>query len=168
MEKGHQPMSKSKYLPVPLRNASERALKTNVIVLEPGATQPSASRPAAPLARLALDLAPDILRAFERARSQRAAVVNLRLPATEPAREQRAFTSGVQLSEVELDMRVPFVRRVTIRKATAWTTAIPIPPSIAPTPRSGRLRRAGVVSVGGAVALAALGLLVRGRTYIRV
>lgn len=155
-------MSMSKYLPVPVRGGRDRVVTPEVIVVEPRSTQASTSRSVAPLAKLALDLAPDLLRAFERSRAQRADSIDI--PAARPASDRRGLTSGVQLSEVELDMRVPFVRRVTVRRATAWTTDLPIAPTVTPPQRTSRFRRVGVVSLGGAVALAALGLVARGRT----
>jgi hypothetical protein len=157
-------MSMSKYLPVPVRGGRDRAITHEVIVVEPRKTQVSTGRSVAPLAKLALDLAPDLLRAFERSRAQR--TDSMAIPATRLSANQRGLTSGVQLSEVELDMRVPFVRRVTVRRATAWTTDLPIAPAVTPVTspqRGGRFRRVGVVGLGGAVALAALGLVANRR-----
>jgi len=156
-------MSRSKYLPAPLRSGSERAIQPDVIVIEPGMTRRPANRNAAPLAKLALDLAPDLLRAFERSRSQRADGMNIPARQTRRDSDRRTLTSGIRLSEVELDIRIPFVRRVTVRRATAWMTELPLVPTVETPRRTGKFVRAGIVSIGGAVALAAVSLVARAR-----
>ena len=156
----------SKHLPVPVRSERPERLerprrveRPEVIVIDPGRL--AERRQPHPLARLALALVPDLLRAAERSLAQRQPPPALvRLEQKEP-REPRARASGFQLSEVEYDMRVPFVRRVTVRRASAWSAELPqlLSSDAAPEPhgKSG-LRRAGVVGAG-ALALAALGLL---------
>jgi hypothetical protein len=113
---------------------------------------------ATPLARLALSLAPDLLHAVERSLAQRERDAVAMAPAP---RDPRIISSGIQFSEVEYDMRVPFLRKVTVRKASAWSSEMPAPIVVEapPAQRGTRLRRAGIVSLGGAVALTALGVL---------
>ncbi len=116
------------------------------------------SRGTAPLGRLLVSLTPDLIRAVERSLAQR---TESRPAAPVVRQDARAYRSGVQLSEVEYDTRLPFLRKVTVRKASAWTSDLPFvqPASETPDRRGGKLRRAGMLSVGGAFALAALGLL---------
>lgn len=136
----------SQQLPAPL--GAGRAERPEVVVLAPGAEPAGRSNA---LLRLALQMAPDVLRALERSRSrprsgQIAPVV------TTP----RNLVHGLTMSEVELDVRIPLVRRVVVRKATAWAADLPVTP---PAPaRRGRLRRAGMFGAG-AFAAATIGLL---------
>jgi hypothetical protein len=115
-----------------------------------------AGRALAPLARLALDLAPDLLRVMDRSRAEKPET--LAVPVARNTTDRRALTSAVHLSEVDLDLRIPLVRRVTVRKATAWTTDWPVDPA-PERPNRPRRRLAGVVGLGSAVALAAVGLV---------
>jgi hypothetical protein len=150
----------SRNLPVPLRSERSpqpdrrRPSQPEVIVIDPArATQ----RQLHPLARLAIGLAPDILHALERSLAQRgeshAASVR-----PEPA-QTRARLTGFQFSEVEYDLRAPFVRKVTVRRASGWAAELPqLVEAIEPRARGGGLRRAGALGVG-ALALAALGVL---------
>jgi hypothetical protein len=112
------------------------------------------------LARLAIAAAPELLRVADRMASPRAQQRRVEpVPAPGPPRVE-----SIQLSEVEIDFSVPFVRRVTMRNASAWSIT-PLAAAVAQavveaeTERSsGRLRKAGLVGITGAAALAA-GLL---------
>lgn len=110
------------------------------------------------LGRLLVSLTPDLVRAAERLLAQRS---ETRSAAPLVRQDARAYRGGVQLSEVEYDTRLPFLRKVTVRKASAWSSDTPFVQPLLDTPgrRGGKLRRAGILSVGGAFALAALGLL---------
>ncbi|HUG15624.1 MAG TPA: hypothetical protein VMM78_11485 [Thermomicrobiales bacterium] len=110
---------------------------------------------ASPLARFVLGVAPDLLRAVERSVVRRH---DARAVATAPpSGAQRVYTSGMNFAEYDFDVRVPFVRHVTVRRATAWATNAPAIES--PPPTSSRRRRAGILGLGGVLALTALGLL---------
>ena len=140
----------SRQLPVPLRPE-----RSEVIVLD---SRVGKSRGTSAFGRLLVSLTPDLIRAVERSLTQRNAPASV-APATR--QDARAYHGGVQLSEVEYDTRLPFLRKVIVRKASAWTSDTPF---VLPVPdtssrRGGKLRRAGILSVGGAFALAALGLL---------
>ncbi|MFW6075220.1 MAG: hypothetical protein ACOC9Y_06475 [Chloroflexota bacterium] len=104
------------------------------------------------LSQFALALAPDILRVAERLASNRSQnrAIQKELPV------QRDSVQGIHLSEVEIDMSVPFVRKITMRNATAWSrspylSALPPPPS----PKRGRLRRIGILGASSALAIVA-------------
>lgn len=134
----------SQRLPVPL--GSGRAERPEVVVLTPGT---GADGRANPLLRLALQMAPDVLRALNRSRATAGRITPV---VTTP----RNLVHGLSMSEVELDVRIPLVRRVVVRKATAWAADMPV---VAPPPaRGGRLRRAGMLGVG-ALAATTIGLL---------
>lgn len=112
------------------------------------------------LARLAIAAAPELLRVAERLANQRAQQRRVE-PAAVPTQPR---VESIQLSEVEIDLSVPFVRRVTMRNASAWSIT-PLAAAVAQAvveaeveQRSGRLRKAGLVGITGAAALAA-GLL---------
>lgn len=132
----------SRQLPVPFRN--EPNGRSLAIPYGQGAAS-------SPLVRLAVALTPDVLRAAER-------VVTRRAERQYPQQHagQMPASRSVQLSEVEIDLATPFVRRVTIRNATAWSTfPVEVPPG-----RSG-LRRVGrAIGMSGALALVA-GVMVR-------
>lgn len=116
------------------------------------------SRGSNSFARLLVSLTPDLIRVVERSLAER----NQARPMTPTVRpDTRAYRGGVELSEIEYDMRLPFLRKVTVRKASAWTSDLPFiePLSETSTSRGGKLRTAGLLSVGGAFALAALGLI---------
>ena len=147
----------SRQLPVPLRpgRIQPRVERPEVIVLD---ARSAGSRGTSALGRLLVSLTPDLIRAVERSLAQR----NESRPVTPAIRQNaRAYRGGVHLSEVEYDMRLPFLRKVTVRTASAWTSDLPFvePASETANRRGGKLRRAGLLSVGGAFALAALGLL---------
>lgn len=144
----------SRNLPVPV--PPERP---EVVVLDPPrAVTTLGPRPLGTLARLAVHLTPDIIQAVERAVAQRR-------PTTPPAQQPvdlRVYTDAIQYSEIEYDTRVPFVRKVTVRTATSWTSSAP---AMAPAEERGNagVRWVGVLGAGGAVALAALGMLANRR-----
>lgn len=103
-----------------------------------------------PIARLAVALAPDVLRAAERVVLRRAE--RRSVPTSIP--DQPA--QSIQVSEVEINFDMPFVRRVVVRNASAWST-VPAEPA----PSRSSLRRAGrVIGMSGALALVA-GVAVR-------
>ena len=134
----------SQRLPVPL--GSGRAERPEVVVLTPGGAPAGRSNA---LLRLALQMAPDVLRALDRRATQPRAIAPA---ATRP----RNLVQGLSMSEVEVNVSIPLVRRVVVRKATAWAAEMP---AIAPAPaRGGRLRRAGMLGAG-AFAAATIGLL---------
>jgi hypothetical protein len=130
----------SQQLPVPVRDQSrERALAV-----------PAESRPvAASIARLAIALAPDVLRATERALLNR----SRQEPAPRQEVSTQMHTHSVQLSEVQISTSLPFVRQVTVRNATSWTSfpAVEPEPEIEPAKRS----RGRLLGISGAVALVA-------------
>lgn len=114
------------------------------------AIEPARAPASGGLSRLARALAPDLLR-----------VAVDRLQSRNQGRERGIHVhshpvEGVQLSEVEIDVSFPFVQRVTMRNATAWSH---VPGSLNPGKRedqSGkRLRRLGLIGTSGALALIA-------------
>lgn len=132
----------SRQLPVPFRNEPNGRSLTI-----PGGQSAANS----PLVRLAVALTPDVLRAAERAVMRRG---ERQYP--QQHSNQALPSRSIQLSEVEIDLTTPFVRRITVRNATAWST-FPVEPV---ANRSG-LRRAGrVIGMSGALALVA-GVMVR-------
>jgi hypothetical protein len=80
-------------------------------------------------------------------------------PAGPPA-DNRVYTEGLRFTEERHESRLPWARSVTVRTATSWRTSAPalVAPEAAPD-AGARLRRAGLLGVGGAAALAACGLL---------
>lgn len=130
----------SQQLPVPVRNQSR-----NTALAVPSASGSVSSS----IARLAISLAPDILRATEKVlldRSRQEAAPH------QQAAEQRFHTHAVQLSEVEINTSLPFVRQVTVRNATSWTSLPVIEPEpVEPAKRS----RGRMIGISGAVALVA-------------
>lgn len=133
----------SRQLPVPFRNEQH-----NRSLAVPGGKDSGNS----PLVRLAIALTPDALRAAERLVTRRA---TRQYPQQEHTGRMTPSRS-IQLSEVEIDLDMPFVRRIIVRNATAWSTF----PAAAPPARSG-LRRAGrVIGMSGALALVA-GVMLR-------
>jgi hypothetical protein len=147
----------SRQLPVPLRpgRTEPRVERPEVIVLD---SRSGSSGGSSAFGRLLLSLTPDLIRVVEHSLSQRNAS---RSAAPAVRQDLRAYRGGVQLSEVEYDTTLPFLRKVTVRKASAWTSDLPFFEPVAATSsrRGGKLRWAGVLSVGGAFALAAVGLL---------
>ena len=128
----------SRQLPVPIQNKQEsRSLAV------PGQQTSTSS----PLVRLAVALAPDILRAAEQVVLKRVA---------EPARKESApvlHGQSMHLSEVEIDTSLPFVRRVTIRNASAWSTFPATPEPVTPEGPSFMRKTGRFLGVSGAAAL---------------
>lgn len=145
----------SRGLPAPLRNEPPDV----VVVRPPTPVEPR--RQGNALARLALSLTPDLIEALDRALAQRRLLADQRAVSTLRAREPHAHTRAVQYSEVEINTWAPFPRRVRMATTTRWETSEPVAYEIVTEehPRPSRLRRAGVVGIGGAVALATLGVL---------
>lgn len=143
----------SRNTPVPVRSRSID--RPPVVVLD---NHPSARRASPidnPLARFVLGVTPDLLRAVERSIARRNDSRSI-TPA-QPTGERRTYASGMDFAEYDIDIRFPFVRHVTVRRATAWATDAPfIEP---PQPASKRRRKAGVLGVGGVIALTALGVI---------
>ena len=113
--------------------------------------------------RVAAAMAPELIRVAERVATQQLQQRNQR---REIEAKQVNPAEAMHMSEVEIDFSLPFVRKLTMRKATAWTTT----PSQAPVtliqqapskPGKGsrRLRQVGMISFG-IMALTA-GLLAR-------
>jgi hypothetical protein len=152
----------SRQLPVPLRpgRSESRVERPEVVVLE---SRSNAARGSSAFGKLLLSLTPDLIRVVEQSLAQRSErekrAASQITPLVQP--DMRAYRGGIQLSEVEYDTSLPFLRKVTVRKASAWTSDFPFVAPVAEpaSRRSSGLRWAGLVSVGGAVALAALGLL---------
>lgn len=68
-----------------------------------------------PLGRAAAQALPDVLRMANRNREpQQQSLVSQIMPSSDGA-------SGVTLSEVDVDVDIPFVRRLTIRSASSWS-----------------------------------------------
>lgn len=125
----------SQQLPVPVGNPSRLALPAQSSTLSSS------------LARMAIALAPDILRATEQVLTDRNQPA---VPARQPV--QLFQSQAVQLSEVEINTSLPFVRRVTVRNATSWTTT----PVFEPTPVvETRRSRGRWIGISGALALLA-------------
>ncbi|MDI3342056.1 MAG: hypothetical protein QJR03_16160 [Sphaerobacter sp.] len=98
-----------------------------------------------PLGQAAADVAPDLLRLAGRA------VASERQRQAAPDHPPAGAT-GVNVSEVEIDVSAPFVRRVVVRSASAWS----VPPELLqPAPRRRRTGRLGL----GAASLAGLAML---------
>ena len=127
----------SQQLPVPLRSQPrERSLAI------PGQQSSTSTT----LTRIAVALAPQALRAVEQVILKRN---------QQPA--PRQSTSGlhghsVHLSEVEIDTSIPFVRRVTVRNASSWST-LPVAQPL-PVEDTGR-SRGRLIGISGAVVLVA-------------
>jgi hypothetical protein len=123
----------SQQLPVPLRNQPrERSLAI------PGQQSSTSST----LARLAISLAPHVLRSAEQVILKRN---------QQPAPRQTASSmhgQSVRLSEVEIDTSIPFIRRVTVRSASSWSTLPTAPPL--PIEDGGR-SRGRLIGISGAV-----------------
>lgn len=144
----------SRNAPVPVRSSSIE--RPPVVVLDTVRPNKRQSPVDNPLARFALSVAPDLLRAVERSVSRRNDA--RQLSTLQPVGEKRTYTSGMNFSEYDVDVRLPFVRHVTVRKATAWATDAPSNEPV-PVATPSLKRRAGVVGIGGVLALTALGLI---------
>jgi hypothetical protein len=110
------------------------------------------------VARVIAAVAPDVIRLAERAATQRLAQ---RQRLHEPAARMPDHTEAIHVSEVEIDVAMPFVRRITMRNMTAWQNG-PAPVEVVlPERRSGsKLGKAGLLGASGVIALVA-GLMVR-------
>lgn len=104
-----------------------------------------------PIAAALAEVTPDLLRAAGQAAQSRNETGNARSLANLPP----AGANGLSVSEVEIAMSAPFVRRVVVRTATAWSIA----PEVLLAEKS-RKRRAGRYGIGaaGVAGLAMLGL----------
>lgn len=147
----------SRQLPDPLRpgRTEPRVERPEVIVLD---SRSGGSRASSAFGRLLLSMTPDLIRVVERSLAER----NVSRPVAPVIRQDaRAYRGGIQLSEVEYDTSLPFLRKVTVRKANAWASDLPFTEQVPMTParRSEKLWMAGILSVGGAFALAAVGLI---------
>lgn len=70
-----------------------------------------------PLGRAAAQALPDIVRMANRSRQpEQQSLVSQIMPSSDGA-------SGVTLSEMDVDVDIPFVRRLTIRSASSWSIA---------------------------------------------
>lgn len=126
-----------------------------VVVLDSPRDGHRSSPIANPLARFVLSVTPDLLHAVERSIARRRE--NRAVTTLSPVEDRRVYTSGMNFAEYDVDVRFPFVRHVTVRRATAWATDAP---AVDPPPsNSSRKRRAGVLGIGGVLALTALGLI---------
>lgn len=131
---------------LPARRIPGQVDRPEVVVLAP-MSEPAGR--AKPLLQLAVQMAPDVLRALERSRPRASQVASI-------APAPRNLIHGMSMSEVELDIRFPLVRRVVVRRATTWAADLPV---VAPAPkRDSRLRRVGILGAGAFVA-ATIGLL---------
>ncbi len=111
-------------------------------------------------ARVLAAVAPDVIRMAERAATARLAQRQQSKDSVQIPDHTEAF----HMSEVQIDTSIPFVRRVTMRKLTAWNNnpvAIEMvqPDLPAPPPRK-RLRKAGLVGASGLIVFCA-GMMAR-------
>jgi hypothetical protein len=115
------------------------------------------TQPPSTVSRALAAFAPDVIRVAERLAAER---LQQRREMSQPVGVTQ-HTEAMHLSEVEIDVSMPFVRRVTMRNLTAWQN---IPQTTIQQQRepaaSKRLRNAGLVGASGVLALCA-GLLVR-------
>lgn len=143
----------SRNTPAPIRSTSIE--RPRVVLLDGARTDKRPSPVDNPLARFALSVTPDLLRVVERSiirRNEARQVTQMH-----PIADKRTYTSGMNISEYDIDVRFPFVRNVTVRRASAWATDAPAVEPVVAT--SSLKRRAGFVGVGGVLALTALGLV---------
>lgn len=116
------------------------------VEIEPRRSRPQLRRwLGSPLGAAAAELAPDLLRMVGRS------VVPLAERRAEAERPQ-AGANGVTVSEVEIDLAAPFVRRVVVRTAQSWSVS----PEVLQAPR--RKRRRSRIGLG-AVSVAGLAML---------
>lgn len=110
------------------------------------------------VSKLLAAIAPDLVRAAERLATQRIQRRDTRRSAgIVPDRSE-----AVHLSEVEIDVSVPFVRRITMRNMTAWQTGPAPEPEKTEQSTSGMGigRKIGVLGASSVLALC-LGVLAR-------
>jgi len=119
-------------------------------------SRPTSSSQQSTLARIAIAAAPEILRVAEQLAQQR--TQQRKVEATPSAPSARTVES-IQLSEVVIDFTVPFVRKITMRNASAWSVTppagAPLLSVVLPDKRGTRMKRVGLVGISGAAALAA-------------
>lgn len=101
-----------------------------------------------PLADALVDAAPEILRLTGRA--ARPAPLSGPAPGLPPS-----GANGLTVSEIEIDVASPFVRRVVVRSTNAW--------SVSPEVALGKRRRGGLLGLGaaGLAGLTLVGLAAR-------
>lgn len=99
-----------------------------------------------PLAGAVADIAPDLLRFAGRAMQPRSGVHQMQ------AHLPPSGANGLTVSEVEIDVASPFIRRVVVRTTNAWSVAPEVALAKARTSRNGRLSL-------GAISLAGLAVL---------
>jgi hypothetical protein len=131
----------SEYLPARANSADQRP----VVVSGPAGLERARSWLSSPMGQAALDLVPDVVRWIGRRPHGTVGSVPY-LPSS--------GANGVTVSEVEMDLRVPFVRRVVIRSASSWSIA----PEILLAERRQRRGRLGV-SLLSIAALAVAGVV---------
>ena len=108
--------------------------------------------------RVLAALAPDILRIAERVATQRLEARRNRI--AEPVATPNQSES-FHLSEVEIDVAVPFVRRITMRNLTAWQNDAPTDAIDPQQPKgSGVGRKLGMLGISSLLTLG-VGVLAR-------
>lgn len=108
------------------------------------------------ISRLASAVAPDLIRIAERWASERVRQRDVR----EHVPQHATSGEAMFMSEVEVDVSAPFIRKVTMRRVAAWqTTPVTVDPP-ARDRRDGVMRRVGLIGATGLVAVAA-GLLAK-------
>ncbi|MEZ4524066.1 MAG: hypothetical protein R3A46_20905 [Thermomicrobiales bacterium] len=110
------------------------------------------------VSRVLAAVAPDLIRAAERLatnrkRTREQAITNQPLP---------EHTEAIHVSEVEIDIAMPFVRKVTMRNMTAWQNGPAVAPQEAKSSRSGLGigRKIGLIGASSVIALC-LGVIAR-------
>jgi len=105
-------------LPVPRSAIELEELPRRSGNREPASPAPSRLR--SPLGSALSELAPDLVRLAGRMISHRLHSRDLE-PTNQP--ESKPGASGLTISEVEINLAAPLIRRVVVRSATAWTLA---------------------------------------------
>lgn len=108
--------------------------------------------------RVVAAVAPDVIRAAERIATQRLQ----RRERDTSSVAMPEHTEAIHLSEVEIDVSMPFVRRITMRTMTAWQNG-PATPAPAPEQRQSGIglgRKVGLIGASSVLALC-LGVLAR-------
>ena len=111
---------------------------------------------ASPLGRAVAQVLPDVIRMANRPKaSESRPLFSQILPSSDGA-------SGITLSEVEVDVDVPFIHRVTIRSASSWSVAPDIILAEQRNKRRGRWKlralAAGALGVAGVVLARRIGM----------
>jgi hypothetical protein len=136
----------SENLPVPRTSSALDQITTNG---KPSRVSALSNWIGSPVGRAIAQALPDVLRAANRPEPvQPRSYISQILPPGDGA-------SGVTLSEVEVDINVPFIRRVTIRSASSWSVAPGVISAEQSKRRRGRWKlralTAGVLGVAGLV-----------------